>query len=104
MSYEDPVKRREKGDGGLRVVLTPLTGPVYETSLHRLQRRNAEKVKSTNAEKVQEAKRRRLERVKEWKKANAEKVKEQKKKDGVSETGRNCGNKRIDGGKRTQRK
>ena len=72
MSYEDPVKRREKGDGGLRVVLTPLTGPVYETSLHRLQRRNAEK--------VQEAKRRRLERNKKWKKANPQKVKEQKKR------------------------
>ena len=80
MSYEDPVKRREKGDGDLRVLLTPLSGPVYETSLHRLQRRNAEKVKSTNAEKVQEAKRRRLERNKRWKKANAEKVKEQKKR------------------------
>ena len=80
MSYEDPVKRREKSDGGLRVVLTPLTGPVYETSFHRLQRRDAEKVKGTNAEKVQEAKRRRLERNKEWKKANSEKVKEQKKR------------------------
>ena len=72
MSCKDPVKRREKGDEGLRVVLTPLTGPVYETSLHRLQRRNAEK--------VQEVKRRRQERIKRWKKANPEKVKEEKKR------------------------
>ena len=74
------MERREKGDGGLREVLTPLTGPVYETSLHRLERRNAEKVKSRNAEKVQEAKRRRRERTKRWKKVNPEKVKEQKKR------------------------
>ena len=72
MSYEDPVRRREKSDGGLRVVLTPLTGLECETCVRRLQRRNAEK--------VQEAKRRRLERNKEWKKANPEKVKEQKKR------------------------
>ena len=89
-------KEKKKDDGGLHVVLTPLTGLVYETSLHRLRRRNAEKVKEVkrkkwreraNTEKVKEVKRKwwernrekALERNREWKKANREKVKEGKK-------------------------
>ena len=72
MSYEDPVKRREKGEGGLRVVLMPLTGPVYEACVRRLRRRKAEKVR--------EVKRRRRENNNRWKKANPEKVKKDKKR------------------------
>ena len=60
-------KEKEKDDGGLRVVLTPLTGLVYETSLHRLLQRNAEKAKEVKRKKWRE-------------KARTEKVKEMKRK------------------------
>ena len=73
-------KNKEKGDGGLRVVLTPLTGPVYETCVRRLRRRNAEKAKEVKRRWRERNKEKLRERSKGWKKANPEKVKEGKKR------------------------
>ena len=82
--------REGKRVGDLRVVLTPLTRAECQVYIGRLQRRkvatrDVECRACTDrarekAERVQEAKRRKLEQNREWKKANRERVREYKRK------------------------
>ena len=69
MKNKEKVKAQKKSEECLRVVLTPLTGPVFEACLQRLRRRQREQ----GLEKTRE-------RRKRWWKANPEKVREQKKR------------------------